>query len=42
MFVFVVLDVPLQRPLTAHVIVLLAAAWIAWSILSAPRREPGP
>jgi hypothetical protein len=42
MFVFVVLDVPLQRPLTAHVIALLAASWIAWSILSAPRREPAP
>jgi len=40
MFVFVVLDVPLQRPLTAHVIALLAATWIAWSILTAPRREP--
>jgi hypothetical protein len=41
MLVFVVLDVPLQRPLTAHVIALVAAAWIAWSIVSAPQREPG-
>ena len=40
MLVFVILDVPLQRPLTAHVIALVAAAWIARSILSAPQREP--
>src|SRR5262245_24432403 len=40
MFVFVVIDVPLQRPLTAHVIALVAASWIAWSILSAPQRQP--
>jgi hypothetical protein len=40
MFVFVVIDVQLQRPLTAHVIALVAASWIAWSILSAPQRQP--
>jgi len=40
MFVFVVIDVPLQRPLTAHVIALVAASWIAWSSLSGPQRQP--
>ena len=40
MGVVVVLDVPLQRPLTAHVIAPLAAVWIAWPILSAPQGEP--
>lgn len=35
MLVFVVLDVPLQRPLTAHIVALGAAMWIAWSVLAA-------
>lgn len=39
MFIFVVLDVPLQQPLTPHVIAPLAAAWTPWSILSAPQIE---
>jgi hypothetical protein len=35
MLVFVILDVPLQRPLTAHIVALVAAGWIAWAILQA-------
>jgi hypothetical protein len=39
MLVFVILDVPLQRPLTAHIVALVGAAWIAWTILGARAPE---
>jgi hypothetical protein len=36
MLVFIVTDVPLSQPLIAHVIALVGASWIAWSILTLP------
>jgi hypothetical protein len=35
--IFFVLDVPLQLGDIAHVIALVAAAWFAWAILTAPK-----
>jgi hypothetical protein len=44
MLVFIVTDVPLSQPLIAHVIALVSASWIAWSILTMPSAtaEAGP
>ena len=41
MLVFVILDVPLQRPLSGHLVALAGAAWIAWSILRAAPENRG-
>jgi hypothetical protein len=38
---FFLVDVAASQPLIAHVIALIAAAWIAWTILSAPRAAGG-